>query len=159
MRVGVVHNGTISNYDELRHELEAGGVAFRSETDTEVIAQLIGLQLASGVHKCVQDAVAAALLRIEGTWGLAVISRDEPNNIVVACNGSPMVIGLAAGKSFIASETSAFNKYTKNFIAMQVGAGASPNADRVAAIRRTEARAPRPPPRLLLRDRTVRLGS
>ena len=159
MRVGVVHNGTISNYDELRHELEAGGVAFRSETDTEVIAQLIGLQLASGVHKCVQDAVAAALLRIEGTWGLAVISRDEPNNIVVACNGSPMVIGLAAGKSFIASETSAFNKYTKNFIAMQVGAGASPNADRVAAIRRTEARAPRPTPRLLLRDRTVRLGS
>ena len=50
-----------------------------------------------------------------------MISRDEPGHIVVACNGSPMVIGLGSGKSFIASETTAFNKYTKNFIAMQDG--------------------------------------
>ena len=59
--------------------------------------------------------------RCDGTWGLAVVNKQHPGEIIVACNGSPMVIGLGEGKTFIASETSAFSKYTKNFIAMKDG--------------------------------------
>ena len=59
--------------------------------------------------------------RCDGSWGLAVINRDKPDEIVVACNGSPMVIGLGQNRTYIASETSAFNRYTKNYIAMKDG--------------------------------------
>lgn len=58
--------------------------------------------------------------RCDGTWGLAILNKADPDNIVVACNGSPMVIGLAQGEIFVASETAAFNRHTKNFIAMKV---------------------------------------
>lgn len=58
--------------------------------------------------------------RCDGTWGLAILNKSDPDNIVVACNGSPMVIGLAQGEIFVASETAAFNRHTKNFIAMKV---------------------------------------
>lgn len=60
------------------------------------------------------------MLRCDGTWGLAILNKANPNEIVLACNGSPMVIGLAQGEIFVASETAAFNRYTKNFIAMKV---------------------------------------
>lgn len=92
---------------------------FLSETDTEVIAQLIGQYLDKGFNT--KDAVAHALQRCDGSWGLAVINKDKPNEIVVACNGSPMVIGIGQNRSFIASETTAFSRYTKNFIAMKDG--------------------------------------
>lgn len=117
-RVAVVHNGVIMNSEVLRAELEnEHGIEFRSETDTEVIAQLIGLYLENDLKK----ATSKALSRCEGSWGVAVLSTVEPNEVVVACNGSPMTIGLAPGKTFIASETAAFNRHTKNFIAMQDG--------------------------------------
>ncbi|KAJ8604796.1 hypothetical protein CTAYLR_001070 [Chrysophaeum taylorii] len=125
-RVAVVHNGVITNADELRGELEKNhGVEFRSETDTEVIAQLIGVFLDDAEDEPeTQDlgkATARALSACEGTWGVAVMSTTHPDEVVVACNGSPMTIGLAPNKTFIASETAAFNRHTKNFIAMQDG--------------------------------------
>jgi len=116
-RVAIVHNGTINNSHELRKELQAKGIKFSSETDTEVIAQLIGTYLDKGLET--KEAVAKALTRCDGSWGLAVINKAHPDEIVVACNGSPMVIGLGQGKTYIASETSAFSRYTKNFIAMK----------------------------------------
>ena len=119
-RIALIHNGTINNSYDLKNELIKKGVVFLSETDTEVIAQLVGLYLDEGM--CTKDAVSHALARCEGTWGLAVINKASPEEIVVACNGSPMMIGLGQGKTFIASETSAFSKYTKNFIAMKDGA-------------------------------------
>ncbi len=119
-RIALIHNGTINNSYDLKNELIKKGVVFLSETDTEVIAQLVGLYLDEGM--CTKDAVSHALARCEGTWGLAVINKANPEEIVVACNGSPMMIGLGQGKTFIASETSAFSKYTKNFIAMKDGA-------------------------------------
>lgn len=61
------------------------------------------------------------MVRCDGSWGLAVINKSRPDEIVVACNGSPMMIGLGQSKNFIASETSAFSKYTKNYIAMKDG--------------------------------------
>ena len=121
-RVGVVHNGVIMNADALRADLEAAGVAFRSETDTEVIAQLIGRELDADPAAPLREATARALARCEGTWGVCVMSAtDADGGVVVACNGSPMNIGLAPGRTFIASETSAFNRHTKNFIAMRDG--------------------------------------
>ena len=116
-RVAIVHNGTINNSHELRKELQATGIKFASETDTEVIAQLIGVYLDKGLET--KEAVASALKRCDGSWGLAVVNKSHPEEIVVACNGSPMMIGLGQGKTFIASETSAFSRYTKNFIAMK----------------------------------------
>jgi len=119
-RIALVHNGTINNAAELRKELQAKGVKFSSETDTEVIAQLVGLYMDEGVTD-LREAVDLALSKCDGTWGLAVISKDRQHEIVVACNGSPMVLGIGQGKIFIASEHSAFNRYTKNFIAMKDG--------------------------------------
>ena len=91
----------------------------KSETDTEVIAHLVGSYLDKGMDT--KDAVSNALSKCDGSWGLAVINKSNPGEIVVACNGSPMVIGLGQDRTFIASETSAFSKYTKNYIAMKDG--------------------------------------
>lgn len=118
-RIAMIHNGTINNSYDLKKELQGKGIVFRSETDTEVIAQLIGLNLDLGMST--KEAVSHALSRCDGSWGIAVINKSSPDEIIVACNGSPMVIGLGQGKTFIASETSAFSKYTKNFIAMKDG--------------------------------------
>ena len=120
-RVGVVHNGVIENADSLREKLQEEGIPFRSQTDTEVIAQLIGKELDANPSIELRDAVSRSLQQCEGTWGVAVLSVADPDSVVVACNGSPMNIGLAKNKTFIASETSAFNRLTKNFIAMQDG--------------------------------------
>lgn len=145
-RIALVHNGTINNSHELRKELkERFGIHFSSETDTEVIAHLVGLAMdgllspASSSSSSapinaataptnghdmtisLRDAVAQALSRCEGTWGLAVVSKIHPDHIVVACNGSPMTIGLSQDKTFVASETAAFSRYTKQFIAMKDG--------------------------------------
>jgi glucosamine--fructose-6-phosphate aminotransferase (isomerizing) len=101
-----------------REQLQSEGIVFRSQTDTEVIAQLIGRELDAQPDIELRDAVSRSLQKCEGTWGVAVLSVKDPDSVVVACNGSPMNIGLAPGKTFIASETSAFNRHTKNFIAM-----------------------------------------
>ena len=86
----------------------------------QVIAKLIGWYLDNGATT-VKEATSKALSRCDGTWGIAVMSHSpDDDEVVVACNGSPMTIGLGQGKTFIASEPAAFNKYTKNFIAMQV---------------------------------------
>ena len=116
-RVAIVHNGTINNSHDLRKELQGAGIKFVSETDTEVIAQLIGIYLDKGYDT--KEAVSHALNRCDGSWGLAVVNKANPNEIVVACNGSPMMIGLGQNKTYIASETSAFSRYTKNYIAMK----------------------------------------
>lgn len=118
-RIALIHNGTINNAYELKKELIEKGVKFQSETDTEVIAQLIGTYLDKGLET--KEAVRHALQRCDGSWGLAVINKAHPDEIIVACNGSPMNIGLGSNKTYIASETSAFSKYTKNFIAMKDG--------------------------------------
>lgn len=120
-RIAVVHNGTINNANELRRALQAKGVTFASETDTEVIANLIGWELAENPDMTVKDATARALEYCDGTWGLAVIARHQPDHIVVACQGSPMVIGVGNGNVYVASETSAFSRFTRSFIAMTDG--------------------------------------
>lgn len=119
-RVAIVHNGVIENAMQLRDELSRKHqIEFRSETDTEVIAQLIGTYLDKGTE--LADAVKHALQRLEGTWGLAVISKDHPDQIIAAKNGSPIVIGVGQGRMFIASEPAAFSQHTKEFISLENG--------------------------------------
>lgn len=126
-RVAVVHNGIIENSHALRTELSALGIAFRSETDTEVIAQLIGHYLEHGLE--LTEAIKHTLARLEGTWGLGILSRDLPGTIIAARNGSPLVVGIAEGKTFIASEPVAFGLSTRNFISLQNGELAFITAD------------------------------
>jgi glucosamine--fructose-6-phosphate aminotransferase (isomerizing) len=118
-RLAVVHNGVITNYAQLKQELQAAGITFVSQTDTEVIAQLIGHHLDHGLE--LMPAVRAALSQLEGTWGLAIISPLLPDAIIVAKNGSPLVIGVAENKVFIASEPVAFGTATRDFIALKNG--------------------------------------
>lgn len=118
-RIAVVHNGVIENSHALRAELAALGVPFRSETDTEVISQLIGHYLDTGAS--LVDAVKKSLTRLEGTWGLGIISTLLPDTIIAARNGSPLVVGIGDGRMFIASEPSAFGPSTRNFISLENG--------------------------------------
>jgi glucosamine--fructose-6-phosphate aminotransferase (isomerizing) len=109
--IAVVHNGIIENARELRARLEADGHVFRSETDSEVVAHLIeagGGDLA--------QAVRAALRQIEGTYGLAVLDARQPDRIVAARNGSPVVIGLGQEEMFVASDAAALVRHTRQVV-------------------------------------------
>lgn len=118
-RIALVHNGVIENANALRAELQDLGIVFRSETDTEVIAQLIGHYLDKADELI--DAIKHALARLEGTWGIAVIAADSPDRIIAARNGSPLVVGIANGKMYVASEPAAFGNQTREFIALHNG--------------------------------------
>ena len=118
-RIALVHNGVIENAHLLKKDLEATGIVFRSQTDTEVIAQLIGSFLDYGTT--LEVAVKKALAKLEGTWGIGVISPLLPDTIIAARNGSPLVVGIGKGTMYIASEPSAFSNHTREFIALQNG--------------------------------------
>jgi len=118
-RIALVHNGTIENYAELKEELEKSGIPFRSQTDTEVIANLIGVYLEKGMSFV--DSVKTAFARLEGTWGIALIHRDHPGQLIAARNGSPLVVGLGQGCTFVASELAAFSRHTTQYIALKDG--------------------------------------
>src|SRR6478735_12131985 len=91
-RIAVVHNGIIENADELRAKLTADGAVFLSETDTEVLSHLIARTVVEA--DSLEEAVRAALKRIVGTYGIAVIDAQRPGEVVVARNGSPIVLGI-----------------------------------------------------------------
>lgn len=143
-RIALAHNGTIENADALKSELQALGIKFRSETDTEVIAQLIGLYLDQKMP--LVDAVKKTMSRLEGTWGVVLLSREQPDQLIAACNGSPLVVGIGKDQTFIASEVSAFNRHTSDFIALKDGeiavvknnGGGSLSLDRVEQAPRME---------------------
>jgi glucosamine--fructose-6-phosphate aminotransferase (isomerizing) len=119
--IAVVHNGIIENYAELRNQLTAEGVSFLSETDTEVIPHLI--------RKHYRGDLLAALLEtlplLRGTYGIAVISSLSPRSILVARNGSPIVIGVGKGENWIASDPSAFAQHTREVVYLEDGDVAS----------------------------------
>jgi len=118
-RIALVHNGTIENFAELKHELVQKGVKFSSETDTEVIAQLIGVYLDEG-EKLI-DAVNKTLDRLSGTWGLVILSKDHPDQLIAARNGSPLCVGFAPDRVFVASEVGAFSRHTRDYVALLDG--------------------------------------
>ncbi|MBN1610741.1 MAG: glutamine--fructose-6-phosphate transaminase (isomerizing) [Polyangiaceae bacterium] len=118
-RVAVVHNGIVDNVEELRAELVAGGSQFRSETDTEVLAELVGQAVASG--KSLPDAVVAALNRVEGTAGIVVIDQARPDRLVAARIGSPVVLGIGDGETWVASDQLALRPYTDRMVVLDDG--------------------------------------
>ena len=118
-QIAVVHNGIIENYRELRQQLEAKGYVFTSETDTEVIAHLVHLHYQTS-HNLL-EAVKKSIPEFDGAYGIAVINRDEPRNIVIARSGSPLTIGVGIGENFVASDPAALGQVTDRFIYLEEG--------------------------------------
>ena len=112
--IAVIHNGIVENWAELRQQLLASGHEFSSETDTEVIAHLIEDRGDMSLADAVRDVMKLA----EGALAIAVVRTDEPDRIVAARRGSPLVIGRGEGENFLASDIPAFLKHTKNVIAV-----------------------------------------
>lgn len=123
--VFLVHNGIIENYKELKEQLS--GYEFKSDTDTEVLAALIDSNYKDGAS--LKDAVAKALKEVRGTYGIAAFSPNEPDTIVVARLGSPLIIGLGKGETIIASDASALLGYTREAIYLNDGEIAVCNKD------------------------------
>lgn len=111
-KFAIVHNGIIENYSAIRAQLQQKGHVFVSETDSEVIAQLI----AECFDGDLVQAVAAALKQVEGTFGVAVIYKEEPERMIVSRRGSPIVIGVGDDEMLVASDVSALVAYTKKVI-------------------------------------------
>ena len=117
--LAIVHNGIIENHEELRADLEKRGYTFTSETDTEVIAHRIHLHL-----QTVQDlfkAVRATVAELEGAYALVVVSEHEPDRLILAREGCPVVIGLGVDENFVASDVAALLPVTRRFIFLEEG--------------------------------------
>ncbi len=111
-RIHVIHNGIIENYQEIRARLIARGHVFRSETDTETIAHLIEEHMKGDL----EEAVLTALREVRGTFGLGIVAVDQPDTIVVARRGSPLILGIGDGEVFAASDVSALVNHTKEVV-------------------------------------------
>ena len=120
-RVAVVHNGIIENAEQLREQLQAGGVALASDTDTEALAHMIAAELGVDGEVCLEDAVVRTLGRVEGAYGLVVLDVKNPDQLVVARNGSPIVLGLGENEMFVASDVAALVRYTRQVIYLEDG--------------------------------------
>ncbi|PBJ94205.1 glutamine--fructose-6-phosphate transaminase (isomerizing) [Pseudomonas plecoglossicida] len=128
--VAVVHNGIIENHEELREELKGLGYVFTSQTDTEVIVHLIHHTLKSIPD--LTDALKAAVKRLHGAYGLALISAKQPDRLVAARSGSPLVIGLGLGENFLASDQLALRQVTDRFMYLEEGDIAEIRRDQVS---------------------------
>ncbi|MBN1893632.1 glutamine--fructose-6-phosphate transaminase (isomerizing), partial [bacterium] len=114
-RIALVHNGIIENYAQLRDELKAKGHVFRSETDSEVLAQLIGMLYNGDMALTLQE----ALELVQGTFGILVIASQEPGRIYAARRGSPVVIGLGGNETLVASDGAAIVEHTRDVIYLE----------------------------------------
>ncbi len=112
----VVHNGIIENYSELKNDLIHHGYRFTSDTDTEVLSNLIEFFYLQGENMTCEAAVQVALSKVIGAYGIAVLCENEKNKIVVARKGSPLVVGLGDDEYFIASDASPIAEFTKHVI-------------------------------------------
>ncbi|PJG85360.1 glutamine--fructose-6-phosphate transaminase (isomerizing) [Conservatibacter flavescens] len=117
--IAVVHNGIIENYEELREILQERGYVFQSQTDTEVIAHLVEWELRSANN--LLEAVQKTVKQLRGAYGTVVMNQQEPEHLVVARSGSPLVIGLGVGENFIGSDPLALLSVTRRFIYLEEG--------------------------------------
>ena len=116
-KLAICHNGIVENYTTLKEKLESEGVEFKSETDSEVIAHLIARFYKGDLEKAVKQALSL----LEGTYGLVCIHQDEPERIIGARNGSPLVLGIGDGEMFLASDINAIMPYTKQVVYLEDG--------------------------------------
>jgi glucosamine--fructose-6-phosphate aminotransferase (isomerizing) len=125
-RIVLVHNGIIENYLELKHELQRAGVRFRTETDTEVIAHLIGRELRDDG---LEAAVRRSLALLRGVFAIVVVSTTDPGRIVAARNGPPLVVGLGEGEYYVASDVPAILSRTRDVVFLDDGVIATVTID------------------------------
>src|SRR5712691_7801103 len=133
-RISVVHNGIIDNATDLREVLIGKGETFSSETDTEVVAHLIARSSAGSL----EDAVLDALGQITGTYAFAVTDADHPDRIVVARNGSPLILGVGDREMFVASDLSALVRHTSSVVHLDDGDLATVTATGIRTFSREE---------------------
>lgn len=127
--IALVHNGIIENANELREDLQELGYVFLSETDTEVLIHLVDEAFKG--NETLEDAVAAALLQVEGAYGIAVISSRDPGKIVAARHGSPLLIGIGKnGEYLVGSDAAAVVNYTRDVVYLEEGDVAVLNGER-----------------------------
>jgi glucosamine--fructose-6-phosphate aminotransferase (isomerizing) len=118
-RIALVHNGIIENHNRLRDQLTEQGYEFLSQTDTEVVVHLLDSIISQGND--LLGALKIAVAKLEGAYGLAVISIDQPDTIICARSGSPLVIGIGIGENFIASDQLALRQVTDRFVYLEEG--------------------------------------
>ncbi len=134
-RLAVVHNGVIENHEALKARLLAAGHTFRSDTDTEVLAHLIGVHYehpelaARPAAERLVRALERALAEVQGTYGLAVICTETPGLLIGARRGSPLILGLGEGENFLASDTTAIVAHTRQVVYLEDGDLATLTAD------------------------------
>jgi glucosamine--fructose-6-phosphate aminotransferase (isomerizing) len=120
-RIAVVHNGILENAAELRRELTEAGVTLTSDTDTEVLAHLIARAGDGDDGDDLEGRVRSALERVTGAYGLAVLDTATPDRLVIACNGSPVVIGVGANEMLVASDVAALVRHTQQVVFLEDG--------------------------------------
>ena len=128
-RLAIIHNGIIENYGSLKEALVARGHVFKSDTDTEVLIHLIQ-DIQDETHLDLREAVRLALHEVIGAYAIVIMSKDEPDQLIAARKGSPMVLGVGKNEYFIASDASPIVEYTKNVIYL--------NDNEIAFIKRDE---------------------
>jgi glucosamine--fructose-6-phosphate aminotransferase (isomerizing) len=138
-KIAVVHNGIIENYRALREMLTKEGASFYSETDTEVIPKLIAKYYAGDL----EAAVKAALVHLEGTYGIVAMHADEPGRLVGARNGSPLVVGVGEGEMLIGSDVMAFISSTSRVVYLNDGELVSLDPNGFAITDRSDVRVDR----------------
>jgi glucosamine--fructose-6-phosphate aminotransferase (isomerizing) len=126
-RFAVVHNGIVENADRLRAQLVTDGVELVSDTDTEALVHLIAARAKQ--TETLEDAVRAVLGVVEGTYGLVVLDAERPDELVVARNGSPIVLGVGEGETFVASDVAALVRHTQRVVYLEDGEIATVRAD------------------------------
>jgi len=156
-RVAIVHNGIIENHSALRRQLQNAGYSFTSDTDTEVVVNLIHHQLESTGD--LLEAVRSALPELEGAYALAVIAVGEPDRVIAARRGSPLVIGVGIGEHFLASDVFALLPVTQEFIYLQEGDVADLQRDTVTVYDASGAQVERPRQRSELSSEAAERGS
>ena len=117
--IAIVHNGIIENYEELRDDLQKNGFEFESQTDTEVVAHRIKHHLNDTGE--LLAAVRATVAELEGAYALAVLSVSDPDKLIVAKAGCPVVVGLGIGENFVASDVAALLPVTRKFMFLEEG--------------------------------------
>jgi glucosamine--fructose-6-phosphate aminotransferase (isomerizing) len=125
--IAIVHNGIIENYQEIKNNFFKD-IQFSSETDSEVLSHLINLY---SQENSILDAVHLSLKEVKGSYAIAVLDKKDPNKIIVARNGSPLIIGIGEKENYVASDIQALIKYTNKFVYLEDGDFATISADEV----------------------------
>jgi glucosamine--fructose-6-phosphate aminotransferase (isomerizing) len=155
-QIAIVHNGIIENYEELRTQLTAEGYEFTSDTDTEVIAHLVHSHYARG--NSLLAATQATLTQLIGAYAIGVIASDNPDQLICARRGSPLLLGVGAGEQFIASDMSALLPVTRQVIYLEEGDVAELSRDGYRIFDGSGAEVQRPVQLSKLSNESVELG-